>query len=132
MTAADRMKVGEVADRLGMSVRTLRHYEDVDLVSPTARTDGNFRLYTEDDVRRLLIIRRMKPLGYSLEQMRTILQAVDAVQNPSESEPATAAATAVIDEVRADARNRYERLLTHVRYATEFIGILDDLDHTQT
>jgi DNA-binding transcriptional MerR regulator len=132
MTTADRMKVGEVADRLGMSVRTLRHYEDVDLVSPTARTDGNFRLYTEDDVRRLLIIRRMKPLGYSLEQMRTILQAVDAVQNPSESEPATAAATTVIDEVRADARNRYERLLTHVRYATEFIGILDDLDHTQT
>lgn len=123
--AGDRMKVGEVADRLGLSVRTLRHYEDIDLVAPTARTEGNFRLYTEDDVRRLLIIRRMKPLGYSLDEMRTFLRAVDALHGSVEPDPA---ARTVIDEVRADARNRYERLLTHVEYATEFIGILDDLD----
>jgi DNA-binding transcriptional MerR regulator len=121
------MKVGEVADRLGMSVRTLRHYEDIGLVEPTARTDGNFRLYTEVDVARLMIIRRMKPLGFTLEQMREFLRAVDSVRARTEPDPA---ARAVIDEVRADIRDRYERLLTHVEYAREFIGILEDLDQT--
>ena len=57
------MRIGEVAERTALSFRSLRHWDDVGLVQPSARTEGGFRLYTEKDVDRILIIRRMKPLG---------------------------------------------------------------------
>ena len=56
------LQVGVVAERLGLSVRTLHHWEEKGLVTPSYRSSGGFRLYTEDDVERLLLIRRMKPL----------------------------------------------------------------------
>ncbi|MEV5273220.1 MerR family transcriptional regulator [Streptomyces werraensis] len=56
---------------------TIRHYEETGLVIPSARSRGGFRLYTETDVARLMVIRRMKPLGFTLEQMRDLLDATD-------------------------------------------------------
>lgn len=67
------LQIGTVAEQTGLSVRTLRHYEDVGLVRPSARSAGGFRLYTADDVARLLLIRRMKPLGFTLEEMGRLL-----------------------------------------------------------
>ena len=64
------MQIGEVADRTGLSLRTIRHYEEAGLIAPSARSKGGSRLYTEADVSRLMVIRRMKPLGFSLEEMR--------------------------------------------------------------
>ena len=69
------LQVGAVADRLGLSVRTLHHWEEKGLVTPSHRSTGGFRLYTESDIERLLLIRRMKPLGFSLEEMRELLDA---------------------------------------------------------
>ena len=63
MHAEKTMRIGEVTERTSLSFRTLRHWDDVGLVQPSGRTDGGFRLYTEKDVDRILIIRRMKPLG---------------------------------------------------------------------
>jgi DNA-binding transcriptional MerR regulator len=71
-------QIGEVADRLGLSLRTLRHWEEVGLVVPTARTEGGFRLYSNDDVERLEIVMRMKPLGLNLSEVRTLLELVEA------------------------------------------------------
>ncbi len=71
------MQIGEVAARTELSLRTIRHYEETGLVVPSARSQGGFRLYTETDVARLMVIRRMKPLGFTLEQMRDLLQATD-------------------------------------------------------
>ncbi|MBW4717255.1 MerR family transcriptional regulator [Saccharothrix obliqua] len=71
------MRIGEVATRTGLSLRTIRHYEETGLVTPSARSPGGFRLYTETDVARLMVIRRMKPLGFSLDQMRDLLAATD-------------------------------------------------------
>ncbi|WP_410540165.1 MerR family transcriptional regulator [Streptomyces sp. KL2] len=71
------MQIGEVADRTGLSLRTIRHYEEVGLVVPSARTKGGFRLYTAADVDRLMVIRRMKPLDFSLEEMRDLLSITD-------------------------------------------------------
>ena len=67
------MKIGEVAERTGLSLRTIRHYDETGLVVPSARTVGGFRMYTEVEVARLLVIKRMKPLGYSLEEMADLL-----------------------------------------------------------
>ncbi|MEV6177751.1 MerR family transcriptional regulator [Streptomyces sp. NPDC052016] len=71
------MQIGEVAARTELSLRTIRHYEEAGLVVPSARSQGGFRLYTEADVDRLMVIRRMKPLGFTLDQMRELLAAVD-------------------------------------------------------
>ncbi|GLW59111.1 MerR family transcriptional regulator [Kitasatospora phosalacinea] len=71
------MQIGEVASRTGLSLRTIRHYEETGLVVPSARSQGGFRLYTENDVQRLMVVRRMKPLGFTLDQMRDLLEATD-------------------------------------------------------
>ena len=73
------MQIGEVAERTGLSLRTIRYYEEVDLVVPTARSQGGFRLYSEPDVQRLDVVKRMKPLGFQLEEMRELLGILDAL-----------------------------------------------------
>lgn len=70
-------QIGEVAEAVGLSLRTIRHYEEVGLVPPSGRTSGGFRLYTDDDVERLRLVKHMKPLDFSLEEMRQLLDARD-------------------------------------------------------
>jgi DNA-binding transcriptional MerR regulator len=70
-------QIGEVAERVGLSLRTIRYYEEVGLVIPSGRTQGGFRLYTDDDVERLRLIKQMKPLEFSLEDMRSLLTLLD-------------------------------------------------------
>ncbi|MFG2683101.1 MerR family transcriptional regulator [Streptomyces sp. NPDC048392] len=81
------MQIGEVAERTGLSLRTIRHYEEVDLVIPSARSKGGFRLYTESDVERLLAIRQMKPLDFPLEEMRELLQLIDRLADAGKAPP---------------------------------------------
>ncbi|MBW5249348.1 MerR family transcriptional regulator [Streptomyces sp. P01-B04] len=75
------MQIGEVAARTELSLRTIRHYEETGLVLPSARSQGGFRLYTEADVARLMVIRRMKPLGFSLDEMRDLLEATERLDS---------------------------------------------------
>lgn len=77
---AGRMQIGEAADRVGLSIRTIRHYDEAGLVVPSARSEGGFRLYTEADLDRLRVIKRMKPLGFTLEEMRDLLGVLDALR----------------------------------------------------
>jgi len=72
-SSTNTMHIGELADRTGLSLRTIRHYHDVGLLPATARTDGGFRVFSEDDFERLMVIKQMKPLGFSLEEMAEIL-----------------------------------------------------------
>ncbi len=81
------MQIGEVAERVALSLRTIRYYEEVGLAPPTARSQGGFRLYTESDVERLLLIRRMKPLDFSLEEMRDLLGLLDDLAAAAEGTP---------------------------------------------
>ncbi|MDP9428656.1 MAG: MerR family transcriptional regulator [Actinomycetota bacterium] len=73
MTRAGLLQIGQVAERTGLSPRTMRFYEEEGLVVPTARTEGGFRLYSEDDVARFEVIKRMKPLGFAVEEMCELL-----------------------------------------------------------
>jgi MerR family copper efflux transcriptional regulator len=88
MEARDRtglLQIGQVAERTGLSLRTIRFYEENGLVPPTSRTDGGFRLYSSDDVARLEVIKRMKPLGFSLEEMQQLLTLLaDLATSPGE------------------------------------------------
>jgi len=77
------MQIGEVAERTGLSLRTVRHYEEVGLLIPAGRSPGGFRLYTDAAVERLLVIKQMKPLGFALEQMREVLETLGALADPA-------------------------------------------------
>lgn len=68
------LKIGELAKRLGLNVRTLRYYESIGLLSPTSRSEGNYRLYSEADERRLRFVLQAKRVGLSLEEIARILE----------------------------------------------------------
>jgi MerR family transcriptional regulator, repressor of the yfmOP operon len=70
--------IEQVATRTGLTKRTLRYYEEVGLLPPTGRTEGNYRLYSEDDVQHLERIKKLRDLlGFSLADIREILDAED-------------------------------------------------------
>ncbi|GAA1592380.1 MULTISPECIES: MerR family transcriptional regulator [Kribbella] len=85
----EHMQIGEVAERTRLSLRTIRHYEEVGLVPPSARSKGGFRLYSESDVQRLLLIRKMKPLGFTLEEMADLLGLLDHLATEDPDDPRT-------------------------------------------
>lgn len=119
---APTLQIGAVAERTGLSIRTLRHYDEVGLVRPSGRSVGGFRLYTQGDVSRLLLIRRMKPLGFSLEEMVSLLETAEAHR----TQPTEASAAALADYVRV-ACERREDLALQVAKADEFIAQLRGL-----
>lgn len=81
--SARTMHIGELAERTGLSLRTIRHYDEVGLLPATGRTEGGFRVYAENDVERLTLIKQMKPLGFSLEEMAEILDILSTLESGS-------------------------------------------------
>lgn len=70
------LQIGEVAERTGVTQRTLRFYEEKGLLKPPSRMEGGFRLYSEDDVRRVEQIRQLqKLLGLSLAEIKEMIEA---------------------------------------------------------
>lgn len=67
------LRVGEVARRTGLTVRTLHHYDELGLLVPSGRSGGDYRLYSADDLRRLLAIQHLKSLGLSLGDIAAAL-----------------------------------------------------------
>ena len=66
--------IEQVATRTGLTKRTLRYYEEVGLLPPTGRTEGNYRRYNESDVQRLARIKELRDLlGFSLSDIRDLL-----------------------------------------------------------
>lgn len=115
------MQIGEVAERTSLSLRTLRHYDDVGLLQPTGRSDGGFRLYTTEDVDKLLVIRRMKPLGFSLEEMHDVMRLIETLRAAA-GEP-DAHLHAKHAEIMDEAIQRREKLLRQLAMADEFIDL---------
>lgn len=68
-TAVGQYRIGELASRVGLTDRTIRYYEELGLLESVKRLDGGVRVYTDDDVRRLKYIRKLKTLGLSLQEM---------------------------------------------------------------
>jgi len=121
MDVARTMQIGEVAARTELSLRSLRHWEEVGLLPPSGRSEGGFRLYTEADVERILLVRRMKPLGFSLEEMRQVLDDVTALAVADDP-----AARTRLRRIRDETDVRRARLVRQVEMADEFRGLVDD------
>ena len=126
MSDGPMMQIGEVAARTQLSLRSLRHWEDVGLLRPSGRSDGGFRLYTPADVEKILVIRRMKPLGFTLDQMRAVMSDVEALADTSTGVAAKSGARARLEETLRDAAERREMLVRQLAMADEFIGLVGD------
>ncbi|MEO2095902.1 MAG: MerR family transcriptional regulator [Brachybacterium sp.] len=115
------MHIGEVAERTGLSLRTIRHYDEVKLLPPSGRTEGGFRLYTESDVERLVHIRRIAPLGFTLEETTDILRILN--DEESVTEP---------NEYLTRAQEARAKLARKLRQADELIADLNARSHSHT
>ncbi len=113
------LQIGEVAAETELSIKTIRHYDEVGLVTPSARSAGGFRLYTRADIDRLLAIRRMKPLGFTLDDMRRLLAAQGIVDDPATSAREKEDAARVLAEFHTRAVQSCEKLARHLDYARE-------------
>jgi DNA-binding transcriptional MerR regulator len=103
---AEMHQIGQVAERVGLSLRTVRYYEEMGLISPEKRTNGGFRLYTDANLDRLLLIKQMKPLGFTVQEMRELLDARDALRSLDMHDPKR---TQAADELSQFARTADER-----------------------
>lgn len=72
-----RMLRGELANQTGVNSETIRYYEKIALMPNPARSAGGHRLYDQSHLKRLSFIRRSRELGFSLQEIRELLQLVD-------------------------------------------------------
>ncbi len=69
----EALKVGELAKRTGLTVRTLHHYDEMGLLKPSLYTEAGYRLYTRDGIARLQQVLSLRQLGFALEEIRDCL-----------------------------------------------------------
>jgi len=88
------LRVGEVAKRVGKTVRALHLYEELDLITPAQRTVGGFRLYRADVVDRINWLTKLQAIGFSLSEIQGFVKEFEAAQS------GRVATTRVRDEFR--------------------------------
>ena len=94
---AKYLTIGALATATGVKVETVRYYEKAGLIAPPARTEGNYRAYRPQDLERLRFIRRTRDLGFSLDEVRTMLDLAN--QGDRDCGSVDALATRHLDEV---------------------------------
>lgn len=126
------MKIGELAKLTDAQVETIRYYEREGLLPAPARSDGNYRLYTQAHVERLTFIRNCRSLDMTLDEIRNLLSLRDSPQDQCES------INALIDEhiehvnARIISLQALQQELLDLRQrcgdAVDHCGILDRLE----
>ncbi len=81
MSAERYLQIGEVAEQLALTPRTLRYYEEIGLLAPPSRMEGGFRLYSAADIDRLESIVQLKRLlGFSLREIKQVVEAMESLK----------------------------------------------------
>ncbi len=104
MAGGSAFSIGDLAGQTGTKVETIRYYEKVGLMPPTARTVGNHRAYAQAHISRLAFIRHSRELGFPLESVRTLLAMAD---DPTQS---CVEVDAIASQHLASVRSRITRL----------------------
>lgn len=71
------MKTGQLSDKANCKIETIRYYEKIGLLPEPSRSDSGYRNYDEVHLKRLVFIRRSRELGFTIEEIRVLLQLVD-------------------------------------------------------
>jgi len=71
------MKIGQLSEQTGCKIETIRYYERIDLLPEPTRSEGGYRIYDESQLKRLVFIRRSRELGFTIEEIRGLLNLVD-------------------------------------------------------
>ncbi len=124
-TTPELLRIGEVARLVETTLRTIRYYEETGLVPPSGRTAGGFRLYTDDDIARLALVRDMKPLDFSLEEMRDLLHARVRLAEPGIAAVERDALLARLGMFATVAEERCRRLREKLASATSLATALN-------
>lgn len=103
-------QIGVVAESVGLSLRTIRHYEEVGLVVPSGRSHGGFRLYTDDDIDRLVQVKVMKPFGFSLDEIGEVLELRRAARVKVLTNDAAAQLVTYLDRATAQCDDQQRQL----------------------
>lgn len=117
-------QIGEVTERVGLSTRTVRYYEEVGLVQPVERTAGGFRLYSDHDVRRLERAKQLKPLGFSLDEVREVLDLMERIEGAADADERDRMR---LDHYVALAQERAEKLRERLAAAKTITDHLEQL-----
>lgn len=97
------LQIGDLAKATGTKVVTIRYYEQIGLLPTPSRSEGNYRTYRADHVRRLQFIRRCRALGFTLDQVRGLLRLSSQEDHAcAEVDQITAEHLAEIEEKIAD------------------------------
>ncbi len=109
----ERMTIGKLAKKADVSTDTIRFYERCRLIAEPARTESNYRLYPEEDVKRIRFIKKAKSLGFTLSEIGKLLS---MRHSPSAS--------------KADVKMRFERKIRSVQQKIDDLSrILNALEH---
>lgn len=103
-------RIGEIASLSHLSIRTLRYWEEVGLLAPAERTDGGFRLYSQADLDRIMLIRAMKPIDFSIDELKDIVGLVDKIR-----------AHRTDDADRIAGKNALEEFVVRIRSRCEIV-----------
>src|SRR3546814_21117357 len=110
------LTIGDLAKATATKVETIRYYERIGLLPAPARTQGNYRSYTADHLRRLSFVRRSRELGFTIEQVRALLDLAD------QRDRSCAAVDAIAREHLAEVDHKLADLTALRRDLREIIG----------
>lgn len=116
-----RMKIGQLARKTGKTVRALHLYEELGLLAPE-RSDGGFRLYGPDELARVYWISKLQDMGFKLNQIRGLL---DAVAASSSAPEAMQGVRELFQSKLRDTREQIQRLLQLERDIAESLSYLE-------
>jgi MerR family copper efflux transcriptional regulator len=113
------VQIGEVADKLRVSTRTIKYYEELGLIKPGERSPGGFRLFREEDVERLKRILKMKGMGFSLTAIREVLAVRDVASDADK--------VIVLNKVIERLEEQEQQVAERIRKMREEVGHAEDL-----
>jgi Cd(II)/Pb(II)-responsive transcriptional regulator len=132
------MKIGQLADKTGLSIQTIRFYERKKLLSAPQRTQSNYRLYSDEALKQLLFIKQCRALDMTIEEINLVLETRANPDNSCESVNATIDKHIEDIESRIIELNALQKTLLSFRSACEDdkkvkdCGVLQQLDNIVT
>lgn len=87
LSSDEYLQISDLAEKLGITTRTIRLYEQMGLVEPPKRTEGRIRVYDKADIKRFKFVLKLKELGLSLNEMKELADIYNQEQMPEKIMP---------------------------------------------